>query len=104
MMKEAVMLLEKMLRKKIGDSGKYTIRVNITNQGNLPNRAPFMRQVYRQTSLLEFMDEGCGDVKPQVGPLDIHYTVTQRAMQEDKISETYDLIEKDLDEYMFSKR
>lgn len=103
-MREAVTLLEKMLRKKIGDNGKYTIRVNITNQGNLPNRAPFIRKVYRQSSLLEYMDMGIGDVKPLETIFDIHYTVTQRALQEDKISETYDLIEKDLDDYMFSKR
>jgi len=103
MMKEAVTLLEKMLRKKVGN-GNYTVRVNITSGGNLPNRAPYIRKVYRQTSLLEFIDDGLGDVKPLDHPLDVHYTVGLRFMQEDKISETYDKLEKDLEELMFSLR
>jgi hypothetical protein len=103
MMKEAVILLEKMLRRKIGN-GNYTIRVNVANAGNLPNRAPFLRKVYRQTSLLEFMDSGLGEIKPLDHPLDIHYTVALRHLQEDKISDTYDTLESDLEDFMFSLR
>jgi hypothetical protein len=102
-MKEVTTLLEKMLRRKVGN-GNFTVYVHVTNNGNLPNRAPFIRQVYRQTSLLEFMDDGIGAVKPLDHPLDIHYTVAMRFLQADKVSETYDDIEQNLEDFMFSLR
>lgn len=106
MMRNAVILLEKILREKLSkkDAAKYTIRVNVSRSGNLPNRAPYIRQVFRQTTLDEFIDNGIGDIVRSVGPLDIVYTVHVRQLQEDKIGETHDMLLKDLDEYLFSKR
>jgi hypothetical protein len=105
-MRNAVMLLEKILRGKLSekDSAKYRIRVHVTQSGNLPNRAPFIRQVYRQTTLDEFMDDGIGDIRSTAGPLEIVYTVHGRYMQEDEISNIHDMLIKDLDEYLFKKR
>ncbi len=105
-MRNTVMLLEKILREKLSekDSAKYRIRVNVTRSGNLPNRAPFIRQVFRQTSLDEFMDDGIGDIRSTVGPLEIVYTVHGRYMKEDEISNTHDMLIKDLDDYLYNKR
>ena len=56
-MRNTVMLLEKVLREKLS-SDKYTLRVNATKNGNLPNRAACIRKVYKQTTLDEFNQSG----------------------------------------------
>jgi len=105
-MRNTVLLLEKTLREKLSekDSAKYRIRVHVTQSGNLPDRAPFIRQVFRQTTLDEFMDDGIGDIRSTVGPLEIVYTVHGRYIKEDEIANTHDMLIKDLDDYLFKKR
>jgi len=105
-MRNAVILLEKVLNDKLSmkDKAKYNILVHASSSGNLPNRVPFIRQVYRQTTLDEFIDVGVGDIKQNVGKMDIIYTVHTRQLQEDKIAKTHEMLIKDLDDYIFSKR
>ena len=69
-MRNAAMLMEKVLNDTVNKE-KYRVRVQVTKQGNLPNRAPFVRKVYRQTSLREFTDSGIGETPHNVGPLEI---------------------------------
>ena len=101
-MLNVVLLLEKVLREKLPND-KYTLRVLSTKAGHLPNRAPFIRQVYRQTSLLEFVDDGFGETMPR-GTLDIVYTVHARYLKEDEIVQLYDIIQNDLVDYLYSQR
>tara|TARA_S200002703_G_scaffold124344_3_gene110431 strand:+ start:197 stop:505 length:309 start_codon:yes stop_codon:yes gene_type:complete len=102
-MRSEVMILEKVLKEKL-TSEKYTVQVRATKNGNLPNRAPFVRQVYRQTTLNEFIDSGIGEMKPVEKAKDIIYTVHARYLKEDKISELHDMLVKDLNEFMYKNR
>ena len=102
-MRNAVMLLEKVLNDTVNND-KYRVRVHVTKHGNLPNRAPFIRKVYRQTSLREFTDSGIGETPHTVGPLDIIYTVQAWHMKSENIAKTQDDLKRDLDEYLFSLR
>ena len=102
-MRNAVMLLEKVLNDTVNKE-KYRVRVHVTKQGNLPNRAPFIRKSYRQTTLHQFMDSGIGETPHTVGPLDIIYTVQAWYMKSENISDTQDSLKKDLNEYLFSLR
>ena len=102
-MRSEIMILEKVLKEKLSNE-KYTVRVYGTKNGNLPNRAPFIRQVYRQTTLHEFNDSGIGEIKPAEHVKDIVYTVHARYLKEDKISELHDMLVKDLNEYMYKHR
>jgi len=102
-MKSTVILMEKILMKRIGSSN-FTVRVHATKSGNLPRRAPYKRNVYRQTSLNEFMDKGIGSVAPLQGPLDIVYTVHARQLKPDKISEICDILVKDIDFFLYQQR
>ena len=72
-MRNAAMLMEKVLNDTVNNN-KYRVKIQVTKQGNLPNRAPFIRKVYRQTSLQEFTDSGIGETPYSVGPEDIHCT------------------------------
>lgn len=102
-MRNTVTLLEKILKEKLM-SKDYTVRVHSTKSGNLPNRAPFIRNVYRQTSLNEFVDNGLGEMKLTNHVKDIVYTVHARFLKEDKISELYDLIIEDLNQFVYKNR
>lgn len=102
-MRNAVMLLEKVLNDTV-KSDKYRVRVHVTKHGNLPNRAPFIRKSYRQTTLQQFTDSGIGETPHTVGPLDIIYTVQAWHMKSENIAETQENLKKDLDEYLFSLR
>ena len=102
-MRNAVMLLEKVLNDTV-KSDKYRVRVHVTKHGNLPNRAPFIRKSYRQTTLQQFTDSGIGETPHTVGPLDIIYTVQAWYMKSENISDTQDSLKKDLNEYLFSLR
>lgn len=101
-MRNTVMLLEKVLREKLS-SDKYTLRLNSTKSGNLPNRAPFIRKVYRQTTLDEFNQSGMGTMKP-VSVKEIVYTVHARYLREDKIGELHDALLNDLNLFMYKHR
>jgi len=102
-MRNAVMLLEKVLNDTVNND-KYRVRVHVTKHGNLPNRAPFIRKSYRQTTLQQFTDSGIGETPHTVGPLDIIYTVQAWHMKSENIAKTQDNLKKDLDEYLFSLR
>jgi len=102
-MRNAVMLLEKVLNDTVNND-KYRVRVHVTKHGNLPNRAPFIRKSYRQTTLQQFTDSGIGETPHTVGPLDIIYTVQAWHMKSENIAETQENWKKDLDEYQFSLR
>jgi len=101
-MRNTVMLLEKVLKEKLS-SEKYTLRVNATKNGNLPNRAAFIRKVYRQTTLDEFNQSGMGTTKP-VSVKEIVYTVHARHLKEDKIGELHDALLNDLNLFMYNNR
>tara|TARA_B100001094_G_scaffold36216_1_gene30331 strand:- start:3860 stop:4168 length:309 start_codon:yes stop_codon:yes gene_type:complete len=102
-MRNAVMLLEKVLNDTVNND-KYRVRVHVTKHGNLPNRAPFIRKSYRQTTLQQFTDSGIGETPHTVGPLDIIYTVQAWHMKSENIAETQENLKKDLDVYLFSLR
>tara|TARA_R100001510_G_scaffold57204_1_gene64575 strand:+ start:1560 stop:1868 length:309 start_codon:yes stop_codon:yes gene_type:complete len=102
-MRNAVMLLEKVLNDTVNNN-KYRVRVHVTKHGNLPNRAPFIRKSYRQTTLRQFTDSGIGETPHTVGPLDIIYTVQAWHMKSENIAKTQEGLKKDLDEYLFSLR
>ena len=102
-MRNAVMLLEKVLNDTVNKE-KYRVRIQVTKQGNLPNRAPFIRKVYRQTSLQEFTDSGIGETPYSVGPEDIIYTVQAWHMKSENIAKTQEDLKKDLDNYLWSRR
>ena len=102
-MRNAVMLLEKVLNDTVNND-KYRVRVHVTKHGNLPNRAPFIRKVYRQTSLQELTDSGIGETPHTVGPLDIIYTVQAWYMKSENIAQTQEDLKKDLDNYLWTRR
>ena len=102
-MRNAVMLLEKVLNDTVNKE-KYRVRIQVTKQGNLPNRAPFIRKVYRQTSLQEFTDSGIGETQPKVGPLDIIDNVQAWHMKSENIAQTQEDLKKDLDNYLWTRR
>jgi len=102
-MRNAAMLMEKVLNDTVNKE-KYRVRIQVTKQGNLPNRAPFIRKVYRQTSLQEFMDSGIGEIPCSVGPEDIIYTVQAWHMKSENIAKTQEDLKKDLDNYLWSRR
>lgn len=100
------MLIEQMLNEKIDDKDKkkYTVRVNVSTGGNLPNRASFVRNVYRQTSLLEFVDEEMRNVQPLDKEYDVYYTLSLKSIKEENIVSTFKLLEEDLLKYLNYKR
>tara|TARA_R100001129_G_scaffold58789_1_gene40351 strand:- start:200 stop:508 length:309 start_codon:yes stop_codon:yes gene_type:complete len=102
-MRNAAMLMEKVLNDTVNNN-KYRVKIQVTKQGNLPNRAPFIRKVYRQTSLQEFTDSGIGETPYSVGPEDIIYTVQAWHMKSENIAKTQEDLKKDLDNYLWSRR
>jgi len=102
-MRNAVMLLEKVLNETVNNE-KYRVQIRVAKHGNLPGRTAFIRKVYRQSSLHEFMDSGVGETIYADDSLDIIYTIQARNMKEDKIGETHELLKADLDNYLWKVR
>ena len=105
-MKEGLILMEYVMNEKTVGTG-YRVRIRKSTGGNLPKRAPFIRQVMRQTTLFEYMPTAFGDTHPEPKvdhPKDITYTIHPRQFTEEKIIKTYHMIKQDLDDYIRAKR
>ena len=105
-MKETILLREYVINEKTKGTG-YRVRVRKSTGGNLPKRAPFIRQVLRQTSLYEFMPTAIGDVVPEPEykhDKDVIYTIHPREMKDEKVVKLYNMLLQDLDEYIRNHR
>ena len=96
-MNETAILMEYVLNEKVIGTG-YRVMIRKSTGGNLPKRAPYIRQVMRTAF---------GDTHPEPKvehPKDITYTIHPRQFTEEKIIKTYHMIMQDLDEYIRAKR
>lgn len=85
--------------------GGYKVRVSASQGGNLPNRAPWIRRVFRQTTLDEFIEgNACGESLAVPTDVEICYTVHPRWLKEPKVLDLLDELLKDMDSYVNSKR
>ena len=105
-MKEVILLMEYVINEKTRGTN-YNVRLRKSTGGNLPKRAPFIRQVMRQTSLYEFMPTAIGDIIPVpevTHDKDVIYTIHPRELKDEKVLKIYNMILQDLDEYIRKHR
>lgn len=100
-MKEATIAIEKYLSEKVDE--EHIVHIAVQKTGNLPNRVPFICNVFRQTTLDKFLEEETG-YPDFVGPYHIHYTVHARYLKPEKINQLMDDMAEHLDAMMFLKR
>ena len=98
-----VLVIEEYLKEKLPEG--YTVRVLKSQGGNLPNRAPWIRKTYRQTTLDEFMEgSGYGNAPENPHDIEIYYTIHPRWLKEEMVLELLDALTKDMDAYVNSRR
>tara|TARA_R110000751_G_scaffold175059_1_gene281325 strand:- start:2092 stop:2400 length:309 start_codon:yes stop_codon:yes gene_type:complete len=98
-----IQLMERYLKDRLPEG--YKLKIASSQGGNLPNRAPFIRRTFRQTTLDEFMEgSGYGGSDIPASNVEICYTVHPRWLNAEKVLELLDLLLKDMDLYINGKR
>ena len=87
--------IEERLRERISPPDRVRVMTS-SARGLLPNRAPFVRVVYKQHTLDEWLDEGEAPAYFN----DVHYTVHPSWLKPSKRSELVEMLESDLDDLM----
>lgn len=96
-MKAQGLAIQRFLEEFLDDD--YSIRIIVKENGNLPNRVPFIRTSYRQTTIDSWLDEET-DFPDTVGPLDILYTIHARYLMDNEIVNTMEKLKQDLDDFL----
>jgi len=102
MMESTMILLNAAMKEYCPDT--YTVTVDLSaGVANLPNRALFMRAVYRQSTIDEYGDFDV-DEEPVAQPLHLVYTVHPKGLEQAVILSLLESMKNDLNDYVFKNR